>query len=870
MTQTHSISIPRSLDPTFAQDGVLTLPIPGIAGDEAAAVLALPDAKLLVAIPLTGANAPVAIARLNDDGSLDETFGPARRGFVEIALEGARISYVSGLDALEDDGWLIHLQYSSTTSNDVGLALVRLKNTGELNDAFGTNGMRFISHYGNPHPASVPREASHPNTGSSQTAHLPSRSTARQVDGKIVLLHFVFFDDAPLPAGVVIRLLADGSLDQSFNGSGYVVVDVATSNNVYGITIQADGKVLVCGSYQDGSGGRGVFLARLDASGAPDSQFNNGVAVLMPDDEGESFLQSISVREGDGRIIVAGQALRNGLDGGLIAAFTTSGAANLVFNGGKPLFSPLLKGLAWTHTSQVGGSIVVVGQGESAMVTARFLADGKPDTAFNGTGHALFEDSAGEAFARGLAVMGDSRIVVCIELSVHSDLPNVPGRFVRYLAGTPSLNNDPTFGDGGILRFPFPEFSGYDVRALLALPQNKLLVAVRLSTPGAPTRIVRLLEDGVLDSAFGGEGSGYVEIRLKENFYMSRILGFTPLSDGGWLVRAQYTEEGANNSTGLVLVRQREDGQLQTSFGEQGVLYLPYAKMGGGGYTGVVQASASGAAGAGAAGMVAQQLDEKIVVVSNVEDASGRTKGIVLRFDPNGSPDTTFNDTGFAFVELAEISPSDIVAQAAATQADGAVVICGNYFAVSAHGAFVTRFDATGKVDTGFGIKGAVDVPHDQWISLDVAAIVDDKIVVAGGAAVEGVSQGLIAVLNLSGSYNRVFNDGQPLISSPVSQGVRWLHCVPRTDGSVIVCGNSGTGALDENLSAVTARFLADGSPDSSFFGSGFTVFNESAGFEYPHGMAVMDDGRIVVGGVYFTDSGSDKGWVIRYLDKSA
>ena len=73
MTQTHSISIPRSLDPTFAQDGVLTLPIPGIAGDEAAAVLALPDAKLLVAIPLTGANAPVAIARLNDDGSLDET-----------------------------------------------------------------------------------------------------------------------------------------------------------------------------------------------------------------------------------------------------------------------------------------------------------------------------------------------------------------------------------------------------------------------------------------------------------------------------------------------------------------------------------------------------------------------------------------------------------------------------------------------------------------------------------------------------------------------------------------------------------------------------------------------------------------------------
>jgi uncharacterized delta-60 repeat protein len=869
MTQTHSISTPRSLDPTFARNGVLTLPIPGIAGDEAAAVLALPDSKFLVAIPLTGANAPVAIARLNDDGSLDETFGPARRGFVEIALEGARISYVSGLDALEDDGWLIRLQYFSTTSDDVGLALVRLKKTGELNETFGTNGVRFISHYGNPDPASVPRKTSRPTGRSSQIAHASLRSTALKVGGKIVLLHLVFFADAPLPVGVVIRLQADGSLDRSFNGSGYVVVNVATSNNVSGIAVQADGKVLVCGAYQDESGGRGVFLARLDTNGALDSQFNGGVAVLIPDDEGESFLQSISVREGDGRIIVAGRALRSGLEGGLIAAFTTSGAANLVFNGGKPLFSPLLKGLAWTHTSQVGGSIVVVGHGESAMVTARFLANGKPDTAFNGTGHALFEDSAGAAFARGVAVMGDSRIVVCIELSVHSDLPKVPGRFVRYLAGTSLLNNDPTFGDAGILRFPFPGFSGYDVRALLALPQNKLLVAVRLSTPGAPTRIVRLLENGALDSAFGGEDSGYVEIRLKEIFYMSRILGFTPLSDGGWLVGAQYSEEGATNSTGLVLVRQREDGQLQTSFGEQGVLYLPYDKMGGGAYSEVVHESASDAARAGAAGMAAQQLDEKIVVVSTIADAAGRAKGIVLRFEPDGSPDKTFNGTGIAFIELAEISPSDIVAQAVATQADGAVVICGNYFAVSKPGAYVTRFDATGKVDTGFGSKGAVYVPHDEWISLDVAAVVDDKIVVAGGAAVEGVSHGLIAVLNLSGSYNRVFNGGQPLISSPVSQGVRWLHCVPRADGSVIVCGSSGTGALDESLSAVTARFLADGSPDPSFFGTGFTVFNESAGFEYPHGMAVMDDGRIVVGGVYFTDFGYEKGWVIRYLNKS-
>ncbi|WP_434594330.1 hypothetical protein J3Q09_01080 [Pseudomonas sp. R4-83] len=882
MSLAESIWTPKFLDPAFAQGGVLTLPIPGIVGDVAAAVLALPDSKSLVAIPLSGADAPVAIARLNEDGSLDETFGPARKGFVEIALESARISHVYSLAALIDDGWLALIQYASTVSSDRGLALVRLKSTGELDLSFGTNGSRLISHHGTPEPASAPRRVSHSNIEAAQVASASLPSAALQVDGKIILLHSIFVDEAsPLPVSVVIRLLADGSLDPSFGDSGYVVVDVrTTSSATFGIAVQTDAKVLICGTYRDGSGGNGVFLARLDASGALDSQFNpltapnskvtTGGVVLMPDDIGESHLQAVSVRESDGRIIVAGRALRDGGDVGLIAAFTTNGTANLVFNGGKPLLSPYAKELSWAHVSQKSGSIIVVGQGHSVVVTACFLADGKPDTGFSGVGHALFEDSTGDASARGLAVLEDGRIVVCIELSNIAQPSLVKGRIVRYLAGSTTLNNDPTFGDRGLLRFPFPGFTGYDVRALLALPQNKLLVAVRLSTEGAPTRIVRLLENGALDSAFGEQSSGYVEIKLKDDLFMSRILGFTPLGDGGWLVVAQYSVEGENYSTGLVLVRQREDGQLEPSFAEQGVLYLAYDEMGGGGHTGLVEESPSAAAATGAAGAVAQQADEKIVVVSTVEDAAGRAKGIVLRFDSNGLPDTTFNGAGFAFVELAGISPADTVGQSVAVQTDGGVVVCGNYFATNIHGAYVIRFTTSGQVDTGFGKNGVVDIPRDQWISLDVAAIVGDKIVVAGGVQEQGDNRGLVAVLNFSGEYNLVFNAGQPLLWSPVTQGVRWLHCVPQADGSIIVCGSSGSGAFDDDLSAVTARILPDGSPDTSFFGTGFTVFNEGEGFEYPHGMAVMEDGRILVGGVFFTDAGYEKGWVIRYLHKSA
>jgi uncharacterized delta-60 repeat protein len=211
-----------------------------------------------------------------------------------------------------------------------------------------------------------------------------------------------------------MRLLANGSLDQSFNGAGYVSVDVgATSSTAGAIAVQADGKVLVCGSFQNGETGSGVFLARLDAAGKLDKEFNNGQAKLLFNEDGERSLKAISVRGSDGRIVAVGDAWQENVHGGLVVVLTASGAANLVFNNGQPLFSPLLPdGLTWWHTSQLDGSIIVVGAGDSAVMTARFLAEGKLDTAFNGIGYTLFDDVAGPVFPRDLAIMEDGRIVV--------------------------------------------------------------------------------------------------------------------------------------------------------------------------------------------------------------------------------------------------------------------------------------------------------------------------------------------------------------------------------------------------------------------------------------------------------------------------
>ncbi|WP_339545336.1 hypothetical protein [Pseudomonas sp. RA_35y_Pfl2_P32] len=90
------------------------------------------------------------------------------------------------------------------------------------------------------------------------------------------------FDDTQ---GIAIRLNPDGSLDKSFNDSGYVLIDLPgverRTNHALGVTVQENGKVLVCGSFAHvGVPGVDAYVIRYDRSGRIDAQFGddrNGV-----------------------------------------------------------------------------------------------------------------------------------------------------------------------------------------------------------------------------------------------------------------------------------------------------------------------------------------------------------------------------------------------------------------------------------------------------------------------------------------------------------------------------------------------------------------------------------------------------------------
>ncbi|MBE0541227.1 MAG: immunoglobulin domain-containing protein [Verrucomicrobia bacterium] len=213
---------------------------------------------------------------------------------------------------------------------------------------------------------------------------------AVQTDGKIVVGgQFTMLGGQPRTN--IARLNADGTLDGTFNPS----VTGNSQAHVACLAIQADGGILVGGSFTALGGQPRMMIGRLNADGTVDSTFNPGAG---------NYVYSLAVQP-DGKIIVGGWFTslggqpRNSLgrldpDGTLDSTFT-SGVGGATF--------PEVTALAVQADGKilVGGWFGTLG-GFSREGIGRLNADGTLDEIFNpGTKNRV----------RSFALQADGRIV---------------------------------------------------------------------------------------------------------------------------------------------------------------------------------------------------------------------------------------------------------------------------------------------------------------------------------------------------------------------------------------------------------------------------------------------------------------------------
>jgi uncharacterized delta-60 repeat protein len=387
---------------------------------------------------------------------------------------------------------------------------------------------------------------------------------------------------------------------------------------------------------------------------------------------------------------------------------------------------------------------------------------------------------------------------------------------------------DPSFGGGRVI-VPFGSEAGG--RGVAAQPDGKSLYAG--SFKGSQEfAIARLLSNGSPDPGFGG--TGVVATPLGE---FARSTDVAVQGDGRIVAVGEANQDFA-------IVRYRENGELDPSFGEGGVVILPVG----------TSSDSANAVAIGPGGLIAVTGTSEIPPFD-------RGAGVAM-LRSNGDPETGFAEDGTTVITSDE---GDDRGEGIAFDSDGRVVIADASGSGGGHGFTVVRLGTDGKPDPSFGGDGIVQTPlqgeggDNDGRSTDVAIQADGKIVAAGygfdefGVPPEDVSTFALARYGTDGELDPSFGSGG-VVNERLGEGgdLGWGIAIA-ADGRLVLAGTYDTdpSPVDERVAPAVLRFQPDGSLDPTF-GSGGSVRSplpSGVEEEFVEAIAIQPDGRILTTG---------------------
>jgi uncharacterized delta-60 repeat protein len=593
-------------------------------GGEADAVAVQADGKIVVA---GDEGAGGALVRYNPDGTLDATFGSGGKAIISAIGQNSDV-------ALQADGKIVAAGTLSESifgkvlptgtlgltsiSGVVGfgysetVALARYNTDGSADAGFGNNGVVTT-----PLTINFPGIVPFPSVGPS------GRQVSEAVgsDGEIVVT-----DRA---SGGVARYNADGTIDAAFGVGGVATVaDNADSTARVGneaIAIDAAGRVVVGGFFGPAIDSATWFVARLRADGRPDDTFGNGGQVVS------SFFPPMGNSDAEVTDLVLDP------DGGVTAVGIGQELANFI------------------PTIQRATSVALARYDVNGALEANFGTGGQELNQFQGPS----QDSAA-----GVVVQPDGKVVAAIRLA-----PTGGGTELALVRYSTDGSLDTTFGSGGATRLAAGWVYG------LALQADGKIVAL-ITNLGFQNKVVRVNADGSLDTSFGTNSA--VTLDFTSN-------SITVDANGGIVVGGHKFSAGTSSEKGVV-ARFLSNGSPDATFGGTGEVTTQFN-----------QTSYYGFA-------IVAQADGKIILAGRVDGNAPTVSGIygfigLVRYNTDGSLDNSFGSSGIVTTAIG----ADSAATSLALEPDGRIVVGGeadnNYF-------LLVRYNKDGSLDTTFAQGG--------------------------------------------------------------------------------------------------------------------------------------------------------------------
>lgn len=389
---------------------------------------------------------------------------------------------------------------------------------------------------------------------------------------------------------------------------------------------------------------------------------------------------------------------------------------------------------------------------------------------------------------------------------------------------------DPSFGGNGYVITPVTNYNDFG-RSVAIQDNGKIIVAgITLDSLSEYFSVVRYNTDGTLDSLFGSGGkvSTYVGPWNPDNPTVNVVIQ----NDGRILIAGNVVNSGYWN---FELVRYDSTGNLDNTFGNGGIV-----------------STTLGMSLDGAQAMKIQPDGKIILAGSSIINLPSYSDFALIRFNTDGTFDNTFGTNGVVTTSIGSFHDR---AYAIALQTDGKIIAAGRTVDTSSAYKFaVIRYDSDGSVDSTFGTNGTVTtsfINNDAGITA-MTLQQNGKIVVTGGTDGLTTSDFLLARYNTDGTLDNSFGSGGKIITD-ISGGLDMPRSIAMDISNNIVVTGISNSCIDGNLAII--RYTPYGIIDSTFGVNGKIIISIGLSYDDGRGISIRTDNKIVVCGATSDDN---------------
>jgi uncharacterized delta-60 repeat protein len=321
------------------------------------------------------------------------------------------------------------------------------------------------------------------NTDISSSADV-GYAIALQSDGKLVVAGNALNLSNGQNNISLVRYNPNGSVDPTFGTGGRVTTTL--NNQVTGLVLQNDGKVLVSGIN---------VIARFNPNGSADPTFGSGGTIT-------GLTREIAVQS-DGKIIAVGD---NGGDFG-VKRFNPNGSLDPTFGNGGVATTDL-GGNEITRDVAIQSDSKIVACGTSGGTTAviRYNPNGSLDPTFGNGGIVI--DPINGSFHE-ITIQQDNKILLGGQFSDESIVRGGDNDFAM-LRYNPNGTPDPTFGTAGQVIHDIG--NGESILDLAVQPNGKIVAVGFIFNASQDFAMVRYNTNGSPDNTFGSGGIVFTDI----------------------------------------------------------------------------------------------------------------------------------------------------------------------------------------------------------------------------------------------------------------------------------------------------------------------------------------------------------------------